>query len=1530
MACVRFAVRPAVLAAAVVASALVLVASAFAGGGDPVAGDAREVVPGLLGDEVTELRTRTSKTFESAAGVGYVSRLSSAPVHYRDSRGRWQEIDDALVPDPDGPGFTNRANRHQVHVPGQLAGNPVRIADGRRWLAFELDGASAAPAAVGGNRARFEGAFGGVAVELEAHADALKETLTLASADARSSFAYRLDASRGLRARETRDGGVELVDSDGDTHFALPAPFVYEGGAAGESEPVDRARFALERSGDGWLLRLSVDRDWLERPGRRFPVVVDPTVNLTGPGHDCTLDNEVPTTSACSNTTFSAGHWNGFQRHGVVKFDVAGSSIPRDAIVLRGTMGVKESSAQSLSTPKNISAHRITRSWAPPATWNTYDGTNAWATAGGEYDATALDTKTINSPGTFFLWQMTDQVQRWVDRSQPDHGVLLKGSNSAELNKIWFHSSEAGSTNRPYLEVAWEPRMSERGTQTLDGQPQLNDRGRLSVNVANGNLQVVNRDLQVSGRMLDTVLARYFNSRWNQTYSGAFGRGATGSLGIDVWLRDMGNGDAGVFLGNGAPFYFKKSGTNTFRTPPEIDADLKYDPNLGNGDYVLTFRRSGLRYVFSELGWPVKRIEEKHLDGTGIGRNKIELAYDLNGMLDSIVDTQGRTLDVTSNSSGRITGVSDPSGRTWGYSYGSSGGATNRLTTYTDPEGKTTTYDYDTNGNLIKITTPGGRVTEFTWHTDGKLKDVKRLLDAATSDYAVTNYVYSTAASGDAVCNTVGDAKTVVTNPRGKITTYCADPSNGRVRKVVDALNHQKSNEYTPHGSVTKLMIPGGSGGVYNLNFDQAGTDPTQNLTGGTAPAGETFSIAYPDPATTTSRLRYLPTQTTNEQGSKTNFEYDNGAGTGIGDVTAVKDGNSPTQVKATLAYNADGTLQTATDGNGRTTTYDYFTSTDTPTPPANQIGNLEKIVSPSITNPVSGSSLLGDQKFTYDSLGRISTYTDGKNQVQTFTYDKLDRITKVAYTVSGVNQGTIDYTYDFDGNRTLRRETVGANVTDTSYVYDKLNRQTKETYPASKVNDYTYDKAGNLSVFKSTIGSSSYQVSYGYDDVNNMTSLAEPGGTCPTTRCTTQTYDDRDRPWVTTLPNGVAVTRTYDTSSKPKTIKAVKGTNPALVDLTYDYADASTKETLLQQKVTDGTNSDVTTHLYDANDRLKKAETKNGTTVKRRFEYTFDNASNRREEQFFNGTSTATTTYKYNEGNQLCWERGAALTDPLPACNAAPTGSTTYVHDAAGNETSNSAGRSFSYNVRNQVTSHTQVGGSTFTTAHLGEGQAENTQFGTPTFLNSALGVQVRTSSSGNYFYIRTPGGAPIGATYPDGGRAYFLTDALGSVLKLTDVNGGVLNTYTYEPYGADLSTTGSTSNYIKYAGGFDTTGAGRLYHFGARYYDPLIGRWTQQDPLDQVGDLKEGNKYAYVGGDPINATDPSGEVLCLIIRACRDAVYKPAAKKVGAGAKWAAKRFYWLPCYVISSAGKNDTNSLKDDVWDAVQCVGSVPDND
>jgi len=52
----------------------------------------------------------------------------------------------------------------------------------------------------------------------------------------------------------------------------------------------------------------------------------------------------------------------------------------------------------------------------------------------------------------------------------------------------------------------------------------------------------------------------------------------------------------------------------------------------------------------------------------------------------------------------------------------------------------------------------------------------------------------------------------------------------------------------------------------------------------------------------------------------------------------------------------------------------------------------------------------------------------------------------------------------------------------------------------------------------------------------------------------------------------------------------------------------------------------------------------------------------------------------------------------------------------------------------------------------------------------------------------------------------------------------------------------------------------ATQLTRFGARDYDPVVGRWLTPDPIDFGGG--DVNLYAYVGGDPVNAVDPTGEV--------------------------------------------------------------------
>ncbi len=113
--------------------------------------------------------------------------------------------------------------------------------------------------------------------------------------------------------------------------------------------------------------------------------------------------------------------------------------------------------------------------------------------------------------------------------------------------------------------------------------------------------------------------------------------------------------------------------------------------------------------------------------------------------------------------------------------------------------------------------------------------------------------------------------------------------------------------------------------------------------------------------------------------------------------------------------------------------------------------------------------------------------------------------------------------------------------------------------------------------------------------------------------------------------------------------------------------------------------------------------------------------------------------------------------------------------------------------------------------------------------------------------------------AYFQRGGRTYrYIRDQLGSVRLVVDVDtGAVAQRIDYDEFGRVLLDTNPGFQPYGFAGGLydpDT----RLVRFGARDYDPQVGRWTARDPKGFVGGYS--NLYAYVNNDPINLLDPHG----------------------------------------------------------------------
>ncbi|MCR8628464.1 RHS repeat-associated core domain-containing protein [Leptospira interrogans] len=127
---------------------------------------------------------------------------------------------------------------------------------------------------------------------------------------------------------------------------------------------------------------------------------------------------------------------------------------------------------------------------------------------------------------------------------------------------------------------------------------------------------------------------------------------------------------------------------------------------------------------------------------------------------------------------------------------------------------------------------------------------------------------------------------------------------------------------------------------------------------------------------------------------------------------------------------------------------------------------------------------------------------------------------------------------------------------------------------------------------------------------------------------------------------------------------------------------------------------------------------------------------------------------------------------------------------------------------------------------------------------------------------------GIPLGGS-PVNGFVFFNTDHLGSVTVVMDGYGnrlgggewGGVSHVSYKPYG-EVQRNDSQGPDIfryKYTGQEEDRDTG-LYYYKARYYDSMIGRFTQSDSILDTSRAMSMDLYMYTEGNPINHTDPSG----------------------------------------------------------------------
>lgn len=597
----------------------------------------------------------------------------------------------------------------------------------------------------------------------------------------------------------------------------------------------------------------------------------------------------------------------------------------------------------------------------------------------------------------------------------------------------------------------------------------------------------------------------------------------------------------------------------TATDPLQHQTSFTYDV-MGNAITKTDALHNTWAYQYNSRGWLIGQVDPLQ-HATAIGYDKV-------GNRTSLTDALNNTSTYAYADNDWRISVIDPLGGTLTTSYDKQG----HVVKMTDADGVSTVYAYDADGRLISTTDATGNVTQMQYgdSTDG----LSGLLVAMI--YPTYKEVYKYDLRGrktqtekvlagvnggpdDLQLTTIGydsrgDTVSAI-DPMGR-TTLVGYDALGRQVKTVDALAGTTQYSYDSRGNL--LSVSDANGHRYAFSYDTAmrklaesrplgnviyyAYDDVGNIITRTSPRGDRRVYTYDEAGRRTKEEQYSASSSNSSQTVVYSYNNKNSLTgyTQTGDTVS----------SATYDYDAKGQKisETVTYGAGpnaprKTIQYDYYPN------------GLKKfftypdgtVVTYGYTSNNQLASVTTPDGDTIQFTGFIwnkPTQTQMPGVVRNVTLDRLQRPLEIR--TQAIGAGTIEapggaivmdyqYAYDAAGNVTQR-------ITDDGkyeYAYDKLDRLTKATPPAS------------LQV--STADSSGLPIEqYTYDAVHNRTSSAHQPGSW--------TYNADNQ----LLSYGIgAQQHTYEYDANGNTVKQVIGdpsTPSGVRTFTYNAAERLTE----------------------------------------------------------------------------------------------------------------------------------------------------------------------------------------------------------------------------------------------------------------------------------------------------------------------------------------------------------------------------------
>jgi RHS repeat-associated protein len=491
-----------------------------------------------------------------------------------------------------------------------------------------------------------------------------------------------------------------------------------------------------------------------------------------------------------------------------------------------------------------------------------------------------------------------------------------------------------------------------------------------------------------------------------------------------------------------------------------------------------------------------------------------------------------------------------------------------------------------------------------------------------------------------------------------------------------------------------------------------------------------------------------------------------------------------------------------------------------------------------------------------------------------------------------------------------------------TAYTYTLAGAIDSETYPSGRVVKNVLDASGDLSKVESARCGSTHGVSASCTDQQGFWSYAK-----------NLTFNAAGAVTSMQLGNGKWESTVFNSRLQPTQIAlgtVQNGYDKLKLNYTYNTTGNADNNGNIQSQTitvpTVGANTGfvaVQNYNYDSLNRLKDATenvTPNGGLASQSWKqaFTFDRYGNR------NFDEANTTTLPKNCGtspNFVVCTADRNIYNPgingdgknrLNASNG-------YGFDNAGNTADDAQGRTFVYDAENKQISVSDPNGTIGQYFYDGDGKRVKKYVpstGEVTiFVYDAAGKEIAEYST-------------IVAASQDAKVNYLTADHLGSPRINTDQNGNIIARHDYIPFGEEIDGTGGRTTGLNYGDDsvrkqftrYELDSESELDYAQARYYNSTHGRFTSVDPITASEDIinpQSFNRYAYVGNNPLNFTDPTGEMWGVSGTSIQWFDTKDAMRKAG---------FTAYSALVAVIAGTNQMVALNPNAKSYVQVAGAT----